>query len=278
MVLGEPEQQRARLLADTILGRRDRAGFDHVGHRELGEVGQGHARDVPGAALGAPRADRSAEAGREQLRVGGATYGARGERRVEPRERQELQQERLGDRVGDRGLGVEGAEPGEQEQDELHVLLVLLGHLVDGLEHRLARREQGEVVADRRVRRDDLGLRDGVQGAAPVVQHQAHVGERLEPGPEAAGGLADALGDGPDLPRALGHDGHDLVGLAELVRPQDDALLFVGRHGRIVAARTPRKAQQVCAVSVAASGWRHPSRTRGVRGQMAATIARSSIP
>ena len=85
------------------------------------------------------------------------------------------------------------------------------------------------------MRRDDLGLRHGVERAASPVQHQGNVRERLEPRAETAGGLADALGHGPDLARALGHDGHDLVGLAELDRAQDDALFLVERHGGIVA-------------------------------------------
>ena len=64
------------------------------------------------------------------------------------------------------------------------------------------------------------------------------MGEGLEPRAEAARGLADALRHRPDLARALGHDGDDLVGFAELVRAQDDALLFVRRHPRIVAPAT----------------------------------------
>ena len=127
--------------------------------------------------------------------------------------------------------------PGQQQQRQPDVPLVLLGHLVDGLEHRLPGGEQPQVVADRQVRRDDLGLRDRVQRATAVVQHQRHVGERLQARPEPAGGLADPLRDRPDLAGALGHDGDDLVGLAELDRAQDDALFLIGGHGRIVLSR-----------------------------------------
>ncbi len=141
---------------------------------------------------------------------------------------------------GSAGLRVERPEPGQQEQRESHVPLVLLRHLVDGLEHGLAGGEQREVLADRHVRRDDLGLGDRVERATAVIQHEVHVRERLQSCAEAAGRLADAFRDGPYLAGALGHHGHDLVGFAELDGPQDDALLFVRGHGRIVAPHVSR--------------------------------------
>ena len=157
---------------------------------------------------------------------------------MEPRQRQQLQHERLGDGGGIGGTSVERAAARQQQQRDAQVLLVLLGHLVDGFEHRLAGGEPGEVLADRHVRRDDLGLGHGVERAAAPVEHEVHVRERLQAGAEAAGGLADPLRDGPDLARTLGHDGDDLVGFTELERTQDDTLLFVRRHPRIVAPST----------------------------------------
>ena len=154
---------------------------------------------------------------------------------MEAREGKELQQERLGDgrRIG--RLRVEGPEPGQEEERQPDVPFVLFRNLVDGLEHRLAGREQAQVVADVPVRRDDLRLSDRVERAATPVEHQVDVGERLEPPSEPRGGLPDALGDAANLARTLGQDGDDLVGFAELDRAQDDPLLLVGGHRRMVA-------------------------------------------
>ena len=69
---------------------------------------------------------------------------------MEARERQELQQEGLGDGGGVGGPGVERSHPREQQHEQTDVALVLLGHLVDGLEHRLSGRERTEVAPERR--------------------------------------------------------------------------------------------------------------------------------
>ncbi len=53
----------------------------------------------------------------------------------------------------------------------------------------------------------------------------------IQPGPEAAAGAADPLGDGADLAVVLGQQRDDPVGLAELVGAQDDGVVPVGARG-----------------------------------------------
>ena len=70
---------------------------------------------------------------------------------------------------------------------------------------------------------------DGVEVPA-LIQEQRDMRQGFEPRPELAVGAADPLRHGPDLARALGEDGDDLVGLAQLHGPQDDALFLVEGH------------------------------------------------
>src|SRR5690606_18054439 len=85
------------------------------------------------------------------------------------------------------------------------------------------------------VRADRLGLGDHVERAAGV-ELQVHMGERLQPRPEARGGAAHPLGHGPDLAGALGQDRDDAVGFAELLGAQHDALVTVEAHSPILWA------------------------------------------
>ena len=80
------------------------------------------------------------------------------------------------------------------------------------------------MLAERAVGVDGLDLRDDVELAAPVAL-EGDVGRGLEPGAELGRGLADPLGDGPDLAVALGHERHDPVGLAELDRAEHHTLI-----------------------------------------------------
>src|SRR4029450_12812171 len=124
--------------------------------------------------------------------------------RWEARPRKEREQEAFRDglRVGRPSL--ERAKAGEEQEEQANVPLVLFGHLVYRLEHGFTRGEQAEGVPNGPERGDDLGLADGVEGASAPVTHQGEVGEGLEARAEPAGGLTDALGDGPNLARALG--------------------------------------------------------------------------
>ena len=220
-------------------GRSAAADERQVGAGERREQARGpRARPRRRSASAHVGADRAAEPGRPQPHVGCAADRAGGERRVEPRQRQQLQPERLRHRRRVARPGVERAQPVEQEHRERDVALVLLGDLVDRLDHRLGGREQREVVADLPVGGHDLGLRHGVERAAPAVQHQVDVGEGLEATAEPRGGLAKSLGDRADLAGALGEDGHDLVGLTELHRAQDDPLLLIGGHTADGISRT----------------------------------------
>ena len=123
----------------------------------------------------------------------------------------------------------ERAQRPDQHPVERGVALALLGDLVDGLEHRDRVGQAAVVLAQRPVGVDRLDLGDDVELAAPVAL-QRDVAGRLEPGPEAAPRLADALGHGPDLAVALGEDRDDPVGLTELDRAQDHPLVPVQAH------------------------------------------------
>ncbi len=59
--------------------------------------------------------------------------------------------------------------------------------------------------------------------------------ERLEARAELRGRTSDALGDGPHAAVLAGEQGHDPVGLAQLLRAQDDAVIAVQAHRVIVA-------------------------------------------
>ena len=125
---------------------------------------------------------------------------------------------------------------------ERGVGLALLGDLVDGLEHRHRVGEAAVVLAQRAVGVDGLDLGDDVELAAPVAL-QRDVARRLEPGPEAAPGLAHALGHRPDLAVSLGEDGDDPVGLPELDRAQHDPLVPVQVH--YISVILPRRRTSV---------------------------------
>jgi hypothetical protein len=55
------------------------------------------------------------------------------------------------------------------------------------------------------------------------MEQEARAGEWLEPAAEPAGRLPDAFGHGRALSVFPGHDAKNLVGLAQLVGPQDNA-------------------------------------------------------
>jgi hypothetical protein len=61
------------------------------------------------------------------------------------------------------------------------------------------------------------------------------VHERLQPGPEPAGGAADALRDGAHPAVLTGEQRHDPVGLAQLLSAQHHALVPVEAHLSIVS-------------------------------------------
>src|SRR5205823_7528100 len=98
------------------------------------------------------------------------------------------------------------------------------------LQHRHAGGVAGVVPGQRlAVGPDDLRLRDDVQRTARV-QHQVDMRERLQPGAEPRLGPADALGHGPDPPAGAAENGDDPVRLAQLLRPQHDAVIPVELH------------------------------------------------
>jgi hypothetical protein len=93
-------------------------------------------RSRAGFEFGVGGADRAALTAREPLVAEAAAHGTGRERGVEPRERQQLQQERLGNGSGIGRTGIERAQARQQEHEQPNAALVLLCDLVDGLEHR----------------------------------------------------------------------------------------------------------------------------------------------
>src|SRR5436190_3885335 len=147
------------------------------------------------------------------------------------RHRERAQQEGVENEAGSVLRIAEGAQPADQEQQlAQRGLLLHRGEPLGRLQHGHARGVAGVVTGQRRaVGPDDLRLRDDVQRAARV-QHQVDVRERLQPGAEPGLGPAHALGHGADPPAGAAEDGDDPVRLAQLLRPQHDAVIPVELH------------------------------------------------
>ena len=150
------------------------------------------------------------------------------EQRVEALEREQLPEE--GCAHERRRVGRERAERADQHAVQRGVGLTLLGDLVGGFEHGDRVGQAAVVLPELAVAVDGLGLGDDVEVAAAAVALERDVGRGLEPGAEAAAGLADALGDRADLAVTLREDGDDAVGLTELDRAQDHTLIPVQAH------------------------------------------------
>ena len=140
--------------------------------------------------------------------------GAGVEERMEPLEREQLPEERRAHQRA--GLGRQRAERADEHPVQRGIRLAVLRDLVGGLQHRHRVGEAAVVLSQRAVGVDGLDLRDDVELAAPPVALERDVGGGLEPRAEAAAGLANSLGDAPDLAVPLGQDGDDAVGLSQL--------------------------------------------------------------
>ena len=170
----------------------------------------------------------------DQLHVGAVALDAPVGDGAEPLEREHLEEEARApraDRCDRRARGARRAASGTAR-----VRLALEPELVGGLEHRHGMGEPVEVLPDRPEVVDRLGLIDDVQLAAALVELELQVGGRLEPGAEAALGLAHALGHRPHLAVVAGEHADDAVGLAELVGAEHDALVPVQAHRLTVPA------------------------------------------
>ena len=127
--------------------------------------------------------------GREALQVLGlATARARPELRQDPRGEQQLHPEREavgGDR---RRAGVDDSSASwlDSSVNTSGCGEVVSNSRATASQARAAASSVSASVAQRRVRGDGVDAGDRVQVAAAVVEHRAHVEERLEPRPEAA--------------------------------------------------------------------------------------------
>ena len=137
-----------------------------------------------------------------QLHVGAVALDAAIGDGAEPLEGEDLQEEARHDERA--AVAGQRAERTEQHLEQPGVRLALEPELVGGLQHRHGVGEPVEVLADRPEVVERLGLVDDVQLAAPLVELELEVGRRLEPGAEAALGLADALRHRSHLPVVRG--------------------------------------------------------------------------
>ena len=171
-------------------------------------------------------------------RLGGAAANARVELGADALGGEQLPVERRHDQrprpLGDR------AQRADEHAVDVRRGLALHRHLVDRLDHRETAGQVVEVAQQRREGLDRVGLADDVELAA-LVQQQAHVAERLEPGAELRLRLAHALGDGAHLAVVLGEHDDDAVGLAELVGAQHDGRVAVERDGHRGRQSSPPK-------------------------------------
>ena len=110
---------------------------------------------------------------------------------------------------------VERLEKPRQRREGLLVRLLLGEEAQHRLEPDHPDLQPIRVGADPVVGVDERGTGDGLELAAPLVEHELDVGERLEARAEPRLGLADALGDRPDASPVLGVDVQDAVGFAE---------------------------------------------------------------
>jgi glutaredoxin 3 len=136
-------------------------------------------------------------------------------------------------------LGRVGVQQGELVREQPKHL----GMRLRGLEqprHRVAGTSGGiqrlDMVAEGWMHRDRVDAGDRVEISAAVVQDQADVEERLQPGPETTPSPPGAFGDRAQAPMVQGVEVQDPVGLAVADRAQHDCFgLQRGRH----AARPP---------------------------------------
>ena len=117
----------------------------------------------------------------------------------------------------------------DQHLVQAGVGLAFLGDLVDHLEQSHGVGHPVEVFPDRAEMVDRFHLGDHVE-LPPLVHQHADVGERLEPATDAALGLADALGDCPDLAVTGRRQHDDAIGLPQLPGPQDHPLVAIETH------------------------------------------------
>ena len=195
-------------------------------------------RRKPHRAVRAAGADRPAGARRvADEALDRAALGAAGHVRKVAREPEQLELERERERIDRRPQGRAGDEPVGQVEEARQRLegarVSLL--LVEEPQHRL-RPDQGDteavgLLARPRVRAQEIDAGDRAELARALVVLERDVRERLEPRPEAALRLADALRDRPEPAVLARIQVKHPVGLAEADRAEHDGLrLQRARH------------------------------------------------
>ena len=176
---GRLRQRAPEVAADDPLHQREGLGLDPPAAE-------------PAAGLAQHAALVEVEGGERAFLAAATDAGV--EQRVEALEREQLPEERGAHHR--RRVGGERAQRADEHPVQRGVRLALLRDLVDGFEHRDRMGQAAVVLPELAVAVDGLDLGDDVEVAAAAVALERDVGRGLEPGPEAAARLADALGDG----------------------------------------------------------------------------------
>ena len=124
---------------------------------------------------------------------------------------------------------VKGAETSLEQQEQPPRRFVLLGHNIGDLDHRACRDHTIEVLAKRRERLDYRDLGDRVE-VLPLIEHEFHMGEGLQPPTESTLRLANTFRNRSQLPSIGADQDNNLVRLTERIRPEHDPRVVVERH------------------------------------------------
>src|SRR6266542_302455 len=163
----------------------------------------------------------------------------------------EAERVELGPTGGSSGPVVQQVEEAGQRLEGARACLLL----VEEAEHRLRTHEPDaepvRILANRRMRMDEVGARLGRKLPGALVQNELHVAQGLQPPAETRARLADTLRHRPDAAPGEGVEVEHAVGLAEPERAEDDRLGLEGasRHGsslvRALAGRRTRSIERV---------------------------------
>lgn len=181
-------------------------------------------------------ADHSAQAGREpRVRAGSSTADAIDQIRGISRRRQGSQQVGVQHHLRwtwtvSRPPAKNSQRTGEQPILGRGGLPIHRDQVIGGLDHDLCSREEPIVLTQwRGIWVKAFHLSDDVE-VSSLHQLQIDEVERVQPGPELAGGASDTSGHCANLAVFPRQHGDNAIGLTQLVCAQDDSLIAVGGH------------------------------------------------
>ena len=124
---------------------------------------------------------------------------------------------------------IKGTETSLEQQEQPPRRFVLLSYNVGDLNHRSCRDYTIEVLAQCWERLDDRRLGDRVE-VLPLIEHELHMGESLQPPTESTLRLANTLRNRSQLPPIGADQDNNLVRLTERIRPEHNPRVVVERH------------------------------------------------